>query len=70
MIMNYGEIEIVQFTIDKLDDVIHFENNLRKEEDVWGWDIDDRYISSVKDSFSNKSFDDCISLLACLAKQS
>ena len=35
MIMNYGEIEIVQFTIDKLDDVIHFENNLRKEEDVW-----------------------------------
>lgn len=40
MIMNYGEIEIVQFTIDKLDDVIHFENNLRKEEDVWGWDID------------------------------
>ena len=66
MIMKYGEIEIVQFTIDKLDDVIHFENNLRKEEDVWGWDIDDRYISSVKDSFSNKSFDDCISLLACL----
>jgi len=39
MIMNYGEIEIVQFTIDKLDDVIHFENNLRKEEDAWGWDI-------------------------------
>ena len=31
MIMNYGEIKIVQFTIDKLDDVIHFENNLRKD---------------------------------------
>ena len=59
-----NSVLIVPFTIDKLNDVINFENNLRGEEDVWGWDIDDKYISSVKDSFSNKSFDDCISLLA------
>lgn len=59
-----NSVLIVPFTIDKLNDVINFENNLREEEDVWGWDIDDKYISSVKDSFSNKSFDDCISLLA------
>ena len=59
-----NSVLVVPFTIDKLNDVINFENNLREEEDVWGWDIDDKYISSVKDSFSNKSFDDCISLLA------
>lgn len=59
-----NSVLIVHFTIDKLNDVISFENNLREEDDVWGWDIDDKYISSVKDSFSNKSFDDCISLLA------
>lgn len=59
-----NSVLIVPFTIDKLNDVINFENNLRGEEDVWGWDIDDKYISSVKDSFSNESFDDCISLLA------
>ena len=59
-----NSVLIVPFTIDKLNDVVNFENNLREEEDVWGWDIDDKYISSVKDSFSNKSFDDCISLLA------
>ena len=59
-----NSVLIVPFTIEKLNDVINFENNLREEEDVWGWDIDDKYISSVKDSFSNKSFDDCISLLA------
>ena len=59
-----NDILVLPFTIDKIDDVINFENNLREEEDVWGWDIDDKYISSVKDSFSNKSFDDCISLLA------
>ena len=59
-----NSVLVVPFTIDKLNDVINFENNLREVEDVWGWDIDDKYISSVKDSFSNKSFDDCISLLA------
>ncbi len=43
-----NSVLIVPFTIDKLNDVINFENNLREEEDVWGWDIDDKYISSVK----------------------
>ena len=58
------DIKVVPFTIDRFDDVIHFENDLRKEEDFWGWEIDDKYISAVRDSFSNKTFDDCICLLA------
>lgn len=31
-----NSVLIVPFTIDKLNDVINFENNLREEEDVWG----------------------------------
>ena len=37
-----NSVLIVPFIIDKLNDVINFENNLREEEDVWGWDIDDK----------------------------
>ena len=59
-----SDATIVLFTIDRFDDVIRFENDLRKEEDFWGWEIDEKYISAVRDSFSNKSFDDCICLLA------
>ena len=55
---------ITPFTIDRLNDVIRFENELREEEDVWGWEIDDKYITAVKESFINKTFDDCICLLA------
>ena len=58
------DIKVVPFTIDRFDDVIRFENDLRKEEDFWGWEIDEKYLSAVRDSFSNKSFDDCICLLA------
>lgn len=57
-------VSILPFTIDRLDDVICFEKNLRGEEDVWGWEIDDKYISAVKDSFFDRSFDDCVCLLA------
>lgn len=59
-----SDIRIVPFIIDRLSDVVSFENNLRNEEDVWGWDIDDKYIEAVRDSFTNDSFNDCISLLA------
>lgn len=37
-------VSILPFTIDRLDDAIYFEKNLRGEEDVWGWEIDDKYI--------------------------
>ena len=62
--MNDVDLTISLFTEEKLNDVICFENKLREEEDVWGWNIDDKYIASVRNSFSDKTFDDCISLLA------
>ena len=62
-------ITIIPFTMEKLNDVIDFENNLRKEEDFWGWNIDEKYISGVKDSFADRSFDNCVSLLAYSGKK-
>ena len=66
--MNRGtepmDIEIRPYTADRVDDVIRFEKELRAQEDVWGWEIDDAYIESVKKSFADESFKDSISLLA------
>ena len=50
---------------DNIDDVILFENNLRKDEkDVYGWDIDESYINKIKDSFDDESFSNSFSILA------
>ena len=58
------EIIIKKYTKDKIDDVIQFELDLRKEENFWGWEINDDYIKSVKNSFENEVFNHSISLLA------
>lgn len=58
------EIIIKRYTKDKIDDVIQFELDLRKEENFWGWEINDDYIKSVKDSFDKQEFNNSISLLA------
>lgn len=52
------------YTKDKIPDVIDFETRLRLEEDFWGWEIDDEYISSVEKSFEDSAFDNAISFLA------
>lgn len=57
-------MEIKQYTIDRIDDVIAFEQNLRKEEDFWGWKIDEDYIRAVKASFADRRFDGAVSYLA------
>ena len=57
-------LAIEPYTADRIDDVVHFEEDLRREEDVWGWDIDDAYLESVRKSFRDDSFRDSISLLA------
>lgn len=28
-----------EYTVDRINDVIEFELNIRKEEDFWGWEI-------------------------------
>ena len=61
--------EIKRYTKDKIDDVIQFEKDLRREEDFWGWEIDDTYVESVRKSFDDPSFRDSISLLAYVERK-
>ena len=49
--MKTEEIKIELYTKERIPDVLAFEKQLRAEEDVWGWEIDDAYIKSVTDSF-------------------
>lgn len=57
-------MEIKKYTKDRVEDCLAFERNLRKEEDFWGWEIDDAYIASVKASFDDPKFRNSVSLLA------
>ena len=57
-------LEIKRYTKDRIPDVVDFENRLRKEENFWGWEINDAYIRAVEKSFDDSTFDDSISLLA------
>lgn len=56
-------MEIKRYTKDKIDDVLQFEFELREEDD-WGWEINDAYLQSVKESFEKKEYQSSISLLA------
>lgn len=56
------EIIIKPYTKDRINDVLQFEKELRIEEDCWGWDINDEYLASVNNSFTDRSFDDSVSL--------
>ncbi len=58
------KIEILPYTEERIGDVLRFEADLRKEEDFWGWEIDEAYEKKVRESFSDESFRDSISLLA------
>lgn len=58
------EIEVRVYTKELIQDVLDFEARLRKEEDFWGWEIDEKYMDSVKKSFDDPTFDHSLSLLA------
>ncbi|MBR6405304.1 MAG: GNAT family N-acetyltransferase [Lachnospiraceae bacterium] len=58
------DFTIKEFTEQELPDVLDFEKRLREEEDVWGWEIDDAYVKSVRESFHDRRFDNSLSLLA------
>lgn len=58
------KLELREYTKDKIQDVLDFERRLRKEENFWGWEIDEAYIRAVEKSFNDSAFDDSISLLA------
>lgn len=57
-------ITIEKFTKERIPDIIEFEQNLRKEEDFWFWDIDDKYISALANSFDDPRFANGISFIA------
>ena len=57
-------MDIKHYTKDEIADVIRFEQDLRAEENFWGWEIDEKYCSDVKNSFSDEKFKDSLSLLA------
>lgn len=58
------DIKIVQYTKDKIADVIDFEKRLREEESYWGWEIDNAYTDAVTNSFDDPDFNTSVSLLA------
>ena len=63
------KIKIELYTKERIPDVLAFEKQLRAEEDVWGWEIDDAYIKSVTDSFDDPRFQNALSLMAYIGEQ-
>lgn len=63
------KIKIELYTKERIPDVLAFEKQLRAEEDVWGWEIDDAYIKSVTDSFDDPRFNNAVSLLAYIGEE-
>lgn len=57
-------MEIKKYTKELIPDVIQFEQDLRAEENSWGWEINEKYIKDVTKSFENSAFDNSVSLLA------
>ena len=57
-------MEIRKYTADRIPDVLQFERDLRKEEDFWGWEIDEKYIADVAASFEDPAFANSLSLRA------
>jgi len=57
-------MEIKQYTKDRIPDVLQFERELRAEENLWGWEIDKKYIADVTKSFDHPAFENSLSLLA------
>ena len=48
-------VDIRPYTRERIDEVVRFEQDLRREEDCWGWEIDEAYLDSVRKSFSDDS---------------
>jgi len=57
-------ITIKPFTLPLIPDVVDFERRLRIEENFWGWEIDEEYVKNIENSFTDKRFDNSVSLLA------
>lgn len=58
------QIDILPYAKERIPDVINFEENLRRQENFWGWKIDQAYRENVEKSFCSPEFSHSISLLA------
>jgi len=43
------EIQIMDYTRDKIPDMLDFERRLREEENFWGWGINEAYVKAVEE---------------------
>ena len=59
-----NKVTVRDYTESDVPAVLDFERRLREEEDVWGWEIDEKYVHDVTASFHDDRFSDCLSLLA------
>jgi len=57
-------VKVERYTKERIEDVIDFERRLRREEDFWGWEIDEEYVEAVRRSFDDIAFSNSVSLLA------
>lgn len=58
------QIRIEPYTKERIDDVLAFEHELRRQEDFWGWEIDKAYEESVRKSFADPLYKASISFIA------
>ena len=63
-VIELSKMEIKRYTKDRISDVLQFERDLRAEENLWGWEIDEKYIANVTASFEDPAFANSLSLLA------
>lgn len=63
---NKAEIRIEEYTAERIQDVLEFERELRRQEgNTYFWEIDEAYINHIKDSFADTGFNEtAVSLLA------
>ncbi len=62
--VNSEVVTVTRYTERDIPAVLDFERQLRAEEDVWGWEIDEAYVRSVTASFHDGRFANALSLLA------
>ena len=58
------QIRIEPYTKERIEDVLAFEHELRRQEDFWGWEIDKAYEESVRKSFADPLYKASISFIA------
>lgn len=58
------QIRIELYTKERIDDVLAFEHELRKQEDFWGWEIGEAYEKTVRKSFVDTLYKTSISFFS------